>query len=321
MTAPDRTTDPAQRSRLLRLYPVRYRDLHGSEIAEVHAEATAELSGLPLLREHADLAAHALRLRLRLGSTDPAGRIAAGAAPFALAAAAGVSLLLGVVLAPGVLAGQLSPGWTALTAADDLPWVVALLCALTGRWAAARVFALLATAVKIALLIVAPSSHLWIWAFVAGEDTPWLWFSVVLGVMVVLAPPDLVDVGPRRNRQAIGAAAVLGAPLVAGLGRVLGHHSPGSPLDLLLRCCPGLVAAAAVLVVLTRPRTDLLRAVGIGLTAVPWAVALSQDDQLTVHHLAGATALVCVPLAGAALLAAVVRPARARALAEPLDPA
>ncbi|WP_052433161.1 hypothetical protein [Streptacidiphilus carbonis] len=320
MTASDRAPEP----RLLRLYPARYRNLHGPEIAAVHAQATAGLTGLPLLREHSDLAAHALRLRTRLSSTDPAGRIAAGAAPFALAGAAGLSLLLVVVLAPDILSGGLGPGLTALAAVDNLPWIAALACALTGRWTPARMLSLLATAVKTVLLIIAtwPSPTTWRWLIPLGEGAHVLWFSVALGVLVVLAPPDLVDVARQRNRRVIGAAALLGAPLTVALGYLLGHNvGPGSLSYLLLYCWPGLLPATAVLVLLTRPRPDPLRTVGIGLTALPWAVVFSDDSQLTVHHIAAATTLACAPLAGAALLAAVVRIARARTVPQPSDPA
>ncbi|WP_370145507.1 hypothetical protein [Streptacidiphilus sp. EB129] len=112
---------------LLRLYPAPYRAAHGQEIAAVHEEATADLTGLTLLREHASLAAHALRLRTRLSSTHPAGRVFAGAAPFALAGATGVALLSALFMAATAITGadpgthqNVGPAFLAL-AVNELP--------------------------------------------------------------------------------------------------------------------------------------------------------------------------------------------------------
>ncbi|WP_193581916.1 hypothetical protein [Streptomyces mobaraensis] len=73
---------------LLRLYPAGFRRAFGDEIAESYREATEGAGRRARLREAADIAAHAVRLRLGLGSAHPGGRLAAVTAPFALAATA-----------------------------------------------------------------------------------------------------------------------------------------------------------------------------------------------------------------------------------------
>lgn len=71
---------------LLRLYPAGFRRAFGDEIAEAYREATEGAGPLTRLREAGDIVAHALRLRLGVGSAQRGGRLFAAAAPFALAA-------------------------------------------------------------------------------------------------------------------------------------------------------------------------------------------------------------------------------------------
>ncbi|MBC3840227.1 hypothetical protein GXW82_08560 [Streptacidiphilus sp. 4-A2] len=302
---------------LLRLYPSRYRAAHGEEIAEVHAEATAGLSGLPLLREHASLAAHALRLRTRLGSTDPAGRIVAGAAPFALAGAASYSLVTALyftasVLVPSYPAAHqvFSPAFLALACAETLPWIAATVCALAGRRAAARVLLLAGTAWKIAALLLDIQIN--------GESHNSLLCMVALGVLAVAAPPDLVDVSQRSSRLLIGTMTLLTVPPILVLNTTLGGaHAVDSLPWALSHCWPALPAAAAVLVVLSAPRPDRLRALGIALSALPWVVVL-MDSIFSFYAATGETVLICAPLVGAALLGTAIRLTRARLLSGPL---
>ncbi|MFD9337989.1 hypothetical protein ACFWBF_26845 [Streptomyces sp. NPDC060028] len=72
--------------RLLRLYPAGFRRAFGDEIAEAYREATEGAGRLTRLREAGDIVAHALRLRMRVGSAHRGGRLFAAATPFALAA-------------------------------------------------------------------------------------------------------------------------------------------------------------------------------------------------------------------------------------------
>ncbi|GAA1927119.1 hypothetical protein GCM10009716_38970 [Streptomyces sodiiphilus] len=194
--------------RLVRLYPVAYRAAHGQEIVDVHREMTAELSRPARLRADADLAAHALRVRLGLDSASPAGRLFALAAPFALAAAAVTSGLhltrwyAGLALSPAPARVQL--------AATDGAWILFLLLsllvcvgavvALTGRWgrgAGPAVCGLLGTAVQ--GISAAPSPD-------QGGIAP---VAALLTAAVVLAcPPDRR--GDRRLSAAAGAVAAVG---------------------------------------------------------------------------------------------------------------
>ncbi|MCX4960577.1 hypothetical protein [Streptomyces virginiae] len=65
--------------RLLRLYPAGFRRAFGDEATEGGGPVTR-------LREAADIVAHALRLRLGVGSAHRGGRLFAATAPFASAA-------------------------------------------------------------------------------------------------------------------------------------------------------------------------------------------------------------------------------------------
>ncbi|MEW1723107.1 hypothetical protein [Streptomyces sp. NPDC093109] len=130
------------RDPLWRLYPPAYRAAHGREIIDVHRELTADLPRAARLRADAELAAHAVRVRLRLDSASPAGRFLALAAPFALAAGA---VDAGVRLTGwyATLVRSPAPAWVQLSAGTEGYWALymllsALVCvgavvALTGR--------------------------------------------------------------------------------------------------------------------------------------------------------------------------------------------
>jgi hypothetical protein len=211
------------------------------------------------------------------------------------------------------------PAFLALAAVETLPWLGALVCVLTGRWAPARALVLLGTAEKIVVLFLASSLNVYA---LEGTTSGILWCWTALGMLVLVAPPDLVDVGSRRSRLVIGVTALLSALPILGLGFSLPDvHTPGSPANLLVDCWPGLLPAAAVLTVLSGARPDRLRALGIGLAALPWAgVLMPQGPMFMLAAAIGETALVGAPLICAALLAAGIRRTRARLLPEPLDP-
>ncbi|MEU6389258.1 hypothetical protein [Streptomyces sp. NPDC046939] len=127
---------------LVRLYPAAYRAAYGQEIVDVHREMTAGLPRAVRLRADADLAAHALRVRLRLDSASQAGQLFADAAPFTLAAAAvhsGLRLTrwyAGLVRSPAPVRVQLAAlegSWTLYLLLSALVCVGAII-ALTGRW-------------------------------------------------------------------------------------------------------------------------------------------------------------------------------------------
>ncbi|CAM5723550.1 hypothetical protein SHIRM173S_12133 [Streptomyces hirsutus] len=166
------------------------------------------MPGPARLRAGADLAAHALRVRLGLDSASSAGRFFALAAPFALAAGAVASGLhltrwyAGLVLSP-------APVWVQLSAMDgarslymllSLLVCVGAVTALTGRWGpgvGVAVCGLLGTAVQ-----RATDARL----YDDGAIAP---VAALLTVAVVLAcPPDRR--GDRRLSAAAGAMAAAG---------------------------------------------------------------------------------------------------------------
>ncbi|WP_328988518.1 hypothetical protein OG394_20070 [Kribbella sp. NBC_01245] len=195
------------RESLLQLYPAAYRTAHGQEIVDVHRELTEGLPRAARLRADADLVAHALRVRLRLDSASPAGRLFVLAAPFALAVGAvnsGIHLMTwytGIALSPGSV-------WSHLSTTDGM-WalhvlLLAMVCvgaiiALSGRWALGAGLAvggLLGIAVQ--WTIAAPQ-------YGEGAFEP---VAAVLTAFVVLAcPPDRR--GDRRLAAAAGAMAAV----------------------------------------------------------------------------------------------------------------
>ncbi|MFD0568412.1 hypothetical protein ACFQ0T_02895 [Kitasatospora gansuensis] len=187
------------------LYPAKYRAAHGEEIAAVFADALQFADSRTALREWTALAAHAVRLRTRLSSRDPVGRILAGAAPFLLAGGAALSV---VQLLIGALLPDRSANWVA-GAAQTVPWVLALLCAAVGRWASARALVLMAVVTRTGIAVAAlfhPATALTQYSELLG-----LW--LVMGVLVLIAPPDAVDLSRRGRSWAIGSAVAIALPM------------------------------------------------------------------------------------------------------------
>ncbi|MCX4682975.1 hypothetical protein OG401_01400 [Kitasatospora purpeofusca] len=245
------------------LYPASYRAAHGEEIDAVLAEAVQHAGPRTALREWAALAAHAVRLRTRLGSSDPAGRILAGAAPSLLAGGAALSLLH---LVFGTLTAGPDAHWV-VGAAQSAPWLLALLCVILGRWAPAR--SLLLAAVAVAAFTPNPEPGLW----------------AVTAVLVLIAPPDAVDLSRSGRSWAIGSAAAVALPLsgltVLWLGtRPEDHpHLVFPPLQQALLdlspAWPALVLGIAHLLRLARSHTDALHAGAIALAVLPWTLTLA----------------------------------------------
>ncbi|MFE6910924.1 hypothetical protein [Streptomyces erythrochromogenes] len=124
--------------RLLRLYPERFRQDFGDDIAEAYREATEGAGRLTRLREGCDIVAHALRLRLRVGSAHRGGLLLAAAAPFVLAAmGARAAFLLASALNRAHVTGRSDiegPAGHFLVACDLLT-LVGVVVALSGRYA------------------------------------------------------------------------------------------------------------------------------------------------------------------------------------------
>ncbi|MFB4194139.1 hypothetical protein [Streptomyces carpaticus] len=193
---------------LMRLYPAGYRAAHGAEIADTHRELTAGLRRAARLRADADLAAHAVRVRLGLDAAAPGGRLLACAAPFALASGAVVGALeltrwyTALVVSPAsasVLLLTLEPGW-ALYLLCSLLLCVGAVVALTGHRRAG-----------VAAVVCGQLGTVALWPVVGearggGAVVPVL---ALLTALVLLAAPG--DLPPEPD-------TVVAAGVVAGLG-------------------------------------------------------------------------------------------------------
>ncbi|MEU9133795.1 hypothetical protein AB0D08_37875, partial [Kitasatospora sp. NPDC048540] len=288
--------------------------LHGEDIAATFAEATEGLSGRAVLRERLDLASHALRLRLRISSAHPAGRMLAAAAPVALALAAGerISGLPGLVQFAAYSSGT-RPGMLAVQAVMAVvmfvPWIVALLCATAGRWRPARAVAAFAALIDLGIALLILGRY--------GPATGELLRTGALAALLLLAPPDLVDTGRRGRWETASVALATGARLAVMLGpgvTLLGlgwYEVPAAA------CFWSLVAVAGLLLVhLSARRPDRLRAIGIALGAGPW---LLQYAGIGAMHWVVAYSVVLI--GGAVAAGGVVHLVRRMLGTEPAEPA
>ncbi|MEU0482635.1 hypothetical protein ABZ260_26045 [Streptosporangium sp. NPDC006013] len=223
---------------VLRLYPQRYRLKCGEEILAVYQQAAAEISPAGRFREAADIAGHAVRMRLGVSSATAAGRLLASTAPFAVAAAAagcGVHLsrwYAGVVASPAP-ARFFADAWSALLLASALV-VVGAVTALTGRWRGGVV----AVAVGLAGSAVA--------AVVSGPAfgdpivTPAM--ALLTALAVLACPPDLMP-GPRVCAAAGAMAAAAWLPVTALYADVLPVSTDYGMWPLLVLAATGLALA------------------------------------------------------------------------------
>ncbi|MFD9124764.1 hypothetical protein [Kitasatospora sp. NPDC059571] len=314
----DRHT-PGNGPLLLRLYPARYRAAHGEDIAATLAEATEGLSRPDRLREHLDLASHALRLRLRIGATDPAGRMLAGAAPVVLGLLAGfclwglvpdVLLLVHRILRHQPHAG---PVYLFYSAAANLPWILALTAVAVGRWRLARALGLAGTLLGAGSWVVFGPMTVMI---LFGQPMFW----VVLGAVVLLAPPSLLDRSLRTGWEATAVGLPFAALLVASQSTGLWVYFTGSAVLHVYVSWPLLATAAVLLGHLVAEHRDPYRATGAGLTGLLWLLPGLLDDsrpRMLTTWAAGYLALVAFTVA----LATAVRTIRRTRAKEPADPA
>ncbi|WP_457033323.1 hypothetical protein [Kitasatospora sp. P5_F3] len=312
---------------LIGLYPARYRAAHGEDIAAVFADATEGQSRRAVLRERRDLATHALRLRLRIGPTDPAGRVLAGAAPVALALAAGVALYFllpelremvyrirhphpGLGLGHALLNAGIELAFTA-------PWLIALVLAVLGRWRAARIAGAVATLLGLGVMALFMQFH-----YMAGEMAG----TALVGALVLLAPADLVDVTQRGRWEMVGIALGAGLPMIA-VTEFWYELYWGTSLSLagLLPIWLSVVTAAALLGRLSARRPDRLLAFGVGLGVLPWlmpfAVAVIVYGAVPLPTLLRYGGAYLAPFGAAVALAGLVHLARRVRTTEPSDPA
>ncbi|MFD8424888.1 hypothetical protein [Streptomyces sp. NPDC059466] len=255
---------------LARLYPAAYRAAHGQEIVDVHREMTAGMPRPARLRADADLAAHALRVRLRLDSASRAGRLLALAAPFALAAGAvnsGLHLTrwyAGLVLSPAPVRVQLSTmeGPWALYLLLSLLVCVGAVIALTGRWG---------LGVGVAACGLLGTAAQWAVGTRVYDDEAVSPVAALLTVAVVLAcPPDRR--GDRRWSAAAGAmAAVAWFPVVVVDTRAFGVTTDYGAWPILVLAVTGAVLAL-------RARSSGLREIGAMALASPSLAGYAYTD-------------------------------------------
>ncbi|WP_371500697.1 hypothetical protein OG871_28765 [Kitasatospora sp. NBC_00374] len=308
---------------LIGLYPARYRAAHGEDIAATFAEAAEGLSRRAVLRERLDLASHALRLRLRIGATDPAGRVLAGAVPVVLGLLAGFCMW---VLLPELreLAYRVRHPYPNLglrvavqsvlyAMAAYLPWVLVLVAVAVGRWRLARALALVATLLWAALSVVfGPWTQL-----LYGGVTQW----AVLCAVVLLAPPTLLDRSVRGRWKVTAVALSYATLLIVSHRTDLYGYFSGTTLLNVYVCWPLLAAAAVLLGHLAARRPDRLRAAGAGLVGLVWLLPGLLEGSSWLPRVGRMLTAYLVLVGLMVALAAGVRMIRRVRGAEPADPA
>ncbi|MFF8960283.1 hypothetical protein [Streptomyces sp. NPDC014894] len=288
--------------RLLLLYPPGYRAAYGPEIADTYREMTAGAARRDRLREGADLAGHALRVRFGLGSADPLGRLVASAAPFALAAA-------------GVSAGIRLARWYAGIAASPTPWGTALrvmdgaevlglvflllvsvgaVVGLTGRWTAGRAAVVCGLAGTAVLALTETHPNEYQYQIVVPA-------AAVLTIAVILASPPDLRPGPSASAVAGAMAGAAWLPAVVVEAGAVGWMSTdygGWPL---------LVLAVTGIALALRARSSGLRESGAMAVASPPFLA---DACLLNWYDPKPFAVLLLVLPAAALLSAAAARAR-----------
>ncbi|MEU5460802.1 hypothetical protein ACH4KU_07085 [Streptomyces althioticus] len=189
---------------VLRLYPQRYRLEAGDEIVAAYRESVDGVRAVDRLREAADIAGHALRMRLGVTSSSTVGQLLAAAAPQVAGVAAAYC---GLHLSRWYVAASLSPAFPPL---DPDSWTVRLFAsavvavgavtALTGRWRAGA-WAAVVGLVAYAVATVASGP-----AFGDPVVTPVM--ALLAALVLAAAPPDLPPGARDRVTAGVTAAAV-----------------------------------------------------------------------------------------------------------------
>ncbi|MGW2592791.1 hypothetical protein ACWCXC_21305 [Streptomyces sp. NPDC001515] len=222
---------------LLRLYPAGFRRDFGDEIAASYREAVQGAGRWARAREAGDIVAHALRLRLRLGSSQRGGPPCAAAAPFALAAtAAYAAFTLVSLVGDRYVSGNpdfLVP-LSYVMGGCALVTLTGAVLALGGRFAAGARWACAGTltyaAVLYAMTLPARASMPW-------QAVLFLVAPPLVAALPLACPPDLRPRGRVRSgagRIALTVWALVAVVVVAladarGLGSVV-HWRLGAPV-------------------------------------------------------------------------------------------
>lgn len=200
---------------LLKLYPAAYRREFGDEIADAYREATDGASRPTRIREAADIAGHALRMRLGLGSAGCAGRLLAALAPFAVVAVGlnATYLTRLTVSALRVADGMGETGPVVLTGAGGIAALLGAVLALTGRWAVGTWTVLAGLTASFAVQVLRPGLGVEFAVFFSGP-------TLLLALVALLCPPDVRPV-PRTRSAATGVPAVLAGAVALTLAPAL----------------------------------------------------------------------------------------------------
>ncbi|MEU0285746.1 hypothetical protein [Streptomyces sp. NPDC006147] len=223
---------------VLRLYPRRYRLEAGEEILAVYRESVADAHAVERVREAADIAGHALRMRLGVSSATGAGRLLAEAAPQVAGVAAAYC---GLHVSRWYVTGSLSPAfppfeadaWTVRLFASALVTIGAV-TALTSRWRAG----VCATAVGLVALAVATVAS----GPAFGDPVVTPVMALLAALALAAAPPDLPP--DARARVTAGVvAAVVWLPVTALYAGVLPVSTDHGLWPLLVLAASGVARA------------------------------------------------------------------------------
>ncbi|GAA2634306.1 hypothetical protein [Streptomyces spororaveus] len=270
--------------RLLRLYPAGFRRAFGDELAEAYREATEGAGPVTRLREAGDVVAHALRLRLRVGSAHRGGRLFAAAAPFALAATgAHAAFRLASALNRAYVTGR--PDFE-----TPLGYAINGFCALALFGTVVALGGRFAVGARTAFAGVAGTAVCFVVAALPGalemplEHVAYLAPPLAIAALPLLCPPDLRPPGRIRTTSGL-VALLLWAPLSVALLGLL--DAGGVAMIPLWRFA---VTVTAALALAGRPALSGIRTSGeFALAAAPF---------LVVGHFAGVvsedTALPCL---------------------------
>lgn len=313
---------------ILKIYPKRYRALHGPELAAIYLESVAGLGRTSAIREQADLLGHAIRVRFGVSGTHPHGGLLAKASPYTLASlcAFGIVELFESWTNQKALSGLAVPAATGLSPAQQCAFILYALCiaafglAVSGRWKAAR--ASLAAAYAVQVLLAALDVVQFAGLFPhygllrscyegphACEGS--ILALAFLGLPVLAAPPELLDHRrlPRRASAVLIAGMVVPSIAITciELHAAKSGVQPGTLsmwlTDAYFRVFSwsGPTALAAPLTLtallpmaLLRRESDRLDAAAIALTAGAWLMLWGIGP---LHWLIFAAGIIVLPLA------------------------
>ncbi|MFJ5836569.1 hypothetical protein ACIQGO_07310 [Streptomyces shenzhenensis] len=289
-----------------RLYPGTYRRAFAQEVSAVIADVEAERGRWAGALEKSAVIGHALRLRTRLDSARPAGRLLARAVPVLVAVTAPLSLSL---LIAWCAASRPHADRLMYAPAAYAPWCAVLFFTLIARWTAARLgagLALLGALVSLPLVrgLYGAEGFAQEWKTLVG--------LAVAALLVLLAPPDLPPVGNGARWTVALVGLALAVPLTAAAVMTFGGPQEEylvqfDPRDTYLSIVPQILVLPTAIAV-ARSRRAVASALAL-MAALPLAFALSV--QLTELQRgafpwwalsSSAAGLLALPLYGARML-------------------